>query len=253
MPLLFIFIFGLLIGSFLNVCIYRLPKEESIVRPPSHCGACDHRLGPMDLIPVVSWLLLKGRCRYCGAKISARYALVELLTGFLFVFLALFYGFTAELGLMLVMTAIFIAIFFIDLDHSIIPDELVIAGFISAAAYLVWGWTSGSLAFNPMDHGLGFLIGGGLYLLLAVITNGGMGGGDIKLMAMLGFWLGTSGVLWVILLSSNIGAVISLLLIAMKIKGRKDYIPFGPFIVMAAMLTALYQENLTAWLYGFYR
>jgi len=252
MPLLFLFVLGLLIGSFLNVCIYRLPKEESIVTPPSHCGACDHRLGPMDLIPVVSWLLLKGRCRYCGAKISARYALVELLTGFLFVLLGLHYVLTAELVLMLVMTSIFIAIFFIDLDHSIIPDELVIAGFISAAAYLIWGWTSGTLPFNPLDHGAGFLIGGGIYLFLAVITKGGMGGGDIKLMAMLGFWLGASGILWIILLSSNIGAVVSLLLIALKLKSRKDYIPFGPFIVVSALLTALFQDNLTAWLFGFY-
>lgn len=249
---LFIFALGLLIGSFLNVCIYRMPAEESIVTPPSHCGSCGHRLGPIDLVPVLSWLFLKGKCRYCGARISPRYALVELLTGGLFAFLGWHYGLTPELFFMLVFTAIFIAIFFIDLDHSIIPDELQIAGLINTIAYLGWVWYSGAHAINLLDHGLGFLIGGGLYLLLAVVTRGGMGGGDIKLMAVLGLWLGSGGILWVVLLSSNIGAVISLLLMALKIKGRKDFIPFGPFIVMAAMLVMLYQEQMTALLFGLY-
>ncbi len=252
MILTFLIILGLLIGSFLNVCIYRLPKEESIVSPPSHCGSCGHQLMPIDLIPVFSWLFLRGKCRYCGAKISIRYALVELLTGALFGFLGWHYGLNPELGFMLAFTAIFIIIFFIDLDHSIIPDELVIAGFITAAAYLAWVWMSGAYPLNILDHGLGFLIGGGLYLFLAVVTNGGMGGGDIKLMAMLGFWLGSAGILWIVLLSSNIGAILSIALIALKIKGRKDYIPFGPFIVIAAMLVMLYQGEMTEWLMGMY-
>ncbi len=250
--LIYLFIMGLLIGSFLNVCIYRMPKEESVVSPPSHCGSCGHRLGPIDLVPVLSWLFLKGKCRYCSAKISPRYALVELLAGTLFAFLGWHYGLTPELFFMLVFTSIFIAIFFIDLDHSIIPDELQIAGLINTIAYLGWVWYSGGHAFNLLDHGLGFLIGGGLYLLLAVITRGGMGGGDIKLMAILGLWLGSGGILWVVLLSSNIGAVISLLLMALKIKGRKDFIPFGPFIVIAAMLVMLYQSQMTELLFGLY-
>lgn len=253
MEFAFCFVLGLLIGSFLNVCIYRLPNEESIVTPPSHCGSCGHQLGALDLVPVFSWLFLKGKCRYCGAKVSARYALVELLTAGLFGILGNHYGLTLELLFMLVFTSIFVVIFFIDLDHSIIPDELVVAGFLNTAAYLGWGWYSGTLMFNPLDQGLGFLIGGGLYLLLAVITKGGMGGGDIKLMAMLGAWLGTAGVLWVVLLSSNIGAVVSLGLMALKIKGRKDFIPFGPFIVIAAMLVMLYQGAMTDWLFGFYQ
>lgn len=252
MILTFLIVLGLLIGSFLNVCIYRLPKEESIVMPPSHCGSCNTQLKPLDLIPVLSWLFLRGKCRYCGAEISVRYALVELLTGALFGFLGWYYGLTVELGFMLVFTSIFVVIFFIDLDHSIIPDELVIAGFTTSAGYLAWGWMSGSFSIDFLDHGLGFLIGGGLYLFLAIVTKGGMGGGDIKLMAMLGFWLGTSGVLWIVLLSSNIGAVISLILMALKIKSRKDYIPFGPFIVIAAMLVMLYQNQMTDWLFGLY-
>lgn len=248
----FLTVFGLLIGSFLNVCIYRMPKDESIIAPPSHCGSCGHRLGPLDLVPVLSWLFLKGRCRYCGAAISPRYALVELLTGGLFLFLGLHYGPTLELFFMLVFTAIFIAIFFIDLDHSIIPDELVIAGFINTAAYLLWLVFGAHQPVSLLDHGLGFLIGGGLYLFLAVVTRGGMGGGDIKLMAMLGLWLGSGGILWVVLLSSNLGAVVSLLLMALKIKGRKDFIPFGPFIVVAALFVMLYQSQMTGWLFGLY-
>jgi len=247
-----LFTLGLLIGSFLNVCIYRMPQEESIVSPPSHCGSCSHRLGPLDLVPVLSWVLLKGRCRYCGAKVSARYALVELLTGGLFAFLGTHYGLTGELFFMLVFAALFVAIFFIDLDHSIIPDELVIAGFINTAAYLGWLHFAAGQPVNLLDHGLGFLIGGGLYLFLAIVTRGGMGGGDIKLMAMLGLWLGTGGVLWVVLLSSNIGAVVSLLLMALKIKSRKDFIPFGPFIVVSALFVMLYQSQMTGWLFGLY-
>lgn len=252
MLIAFLFVLGLLIGSFLNVCIYRMPKEESVVTPPSHCGSCNTRLKAADLVPVLSWVLLKGKCRYCGAAISPRYALVELLTGGLFAFLGWHYGFSAELVPALALTAIFVAIFFIDLDHCIIPDELVIAGFVVTGLYLGWGALTGAFPLNLIDRGLGFLIGGGLYLFLAVVTKGGMGGGDIKLMAMLGFWLGSGGILWVVLLSSNIGAVASLLLIALKIKGRKDFIPFGPFIVIAAMLVMLYQEQLTGWLFGLY-
>lgn len=247
-----LFTLGLLIGSFLNVCIYRMPKDESIVSPPSHCGSCNHRLGPRDLVPVLSWVFLKGRCRYCGAAISPRYMLVELLTGGLFVFLGTYYGLSGELFFMLVFAALFVAIFFIDLDHSIIPDELVIAGFINTAAYLGWLHFVEGTPVSLLDHGLGFLIGGGLYLFLAIITRGGMGGGDIKLMAMLGLWLGTGGVLWVVLLSSNIGAVVSLLLMALKIKSRKDFIPFGPFIVVSALLVMLYQSQMTGWLFGLY-
>lgn len=248
----FLFMLGLLIGSFLNVCIYRMPKDESIVSPPSHCGSCNHRLGPRDLVPVLSWVFLKGRCRYCGAAISPRYMLVELLTGGLFVFLGTHYGLSGELFFMLVFAALFVAIFFIDLDHSIIPDELVIAGFINTAAYLGWLHFVEETPVSLLDHGLGFLIGGGLYLFLAIITKGGMGGGDIKLMAMLGLWLGTGGVLWVVLLSSNIGAVVSLLLMALKIKSRKDFIPFGPFIVVSALFVMLYQSQMTGWLFGLY-
>lgn len=247
-----LFILGLLIGSFLNVCIYRMPEELSVVTPGSRCGSCGHPLKAIDLIPVVSWFLLKGKCRYCHTSISPRYALVELLTGAMFAFLGNHYGLVYELIPAILFSALFIAVFFIDLDHCIIPDELVIAGIVITLADLGWKLYSHYPQLNLLNHGLGFWVGGGLYLLLAIVTKGGMGGGDIKLMGMLGLYLGVAGVLWVVLLSSNIAAVVSLVLMGLKLKGRKDFIPFGPFIVIAAMLVMLYQEKMTQMLFGLY-
>jgi leader peptidase (prepilin peptidase)/N-methyltransferase len=145
------------------------------------------------------------------------------------------------------LASLLIAIAGIDFDHQIIPDEMVVCGFILGGIYLLYGYYIGASSITLFSRAGGFLIGGGLFLLIAILSNGGMGGGDIKLMAMLGFWLGIQSILLIILLSFVIGAVISVFLLAAKIKGRKEAIPFGPFIAMAAFITICFQNEMISW------
>ena len=238
-----IFILGIFIGSFLNVCIYRIPRKESISFPPSHCPACSHRLGVVDLFPVLSYVFLRGKCRYCGSKISIRYPLVELLNALLILILYLKFGLTIVFLKYAILTSLLIVVSFIDYDHTIIPDELVIFGMITGfILQIVYHFRSNFI------HGLfGLFIGGGLFLLIALLTNGAMGGGDIKLMGMLGFYLGWKSIILITLLSFVVGAVVSLFLMALKLKGRKDYIPFGPFIGIASYIVMLYGTEIMNW------
>ncbi len=223
-----VLVFGLLIGSFLNVCIYRIPQKKSISYPPSSCPKCDTRLRALDLIPLLSYLFAKGKCRYCGERISPQYPIVEILNGLLYLLLY----FKLGLGLMLIKYALFtsllIIITFIDLKYQIIPDRLVVFGLIVGFIF--------NMLLSPrssfVNGIIGLLIGGGLFLLIAIITKGAMGGGDIKLMGVLGFALGWKYILLISFLSFIIGAVISIVLLAFKIKGRKDFIPFGSYTIV---------------------
>lgn len=242
----FIFIVGLLIGSFLNVCIWRLPREESIIRPGSHCPGCSTALGARDLVPVLSWIFLRGKCRFCGAKISPRYPAVELLTGGLFFATYLHYGLSADLVAGLVFAAFMVAITFIDLDHQIILDGMLA---LLAACGLILQWWTGAVGFVSML--IGALAGGGLLLLLAVISGGGMGGGDVKFAAALGFWLGWQGTLLGLFLGFVLGGFISGLLLVTRLRGRKDFIPFGPFIAIGAWIVLLYGKEILNWYFGF--
>ncbi|MCE5287114.1 MAG: prepilin peptidase [Pelosinus sp.] len=242
MILLFIFIFGIVMGSFLNVCIYRLPLNMSIVWPPSHCMQCKQRLSWHDMIPILSYLWLKGKCRYCGASYAARYALVELLTGLLFVWCFITVGLSAELIKVFILTAFLIVITFIDYDHQLILDKV-----------LVWFAIAGVIInlllpdVGLLDMLLGALSGGGLLLLIAVISRGGMGGGDIKFAAALGLWVGWQLTLLCLFLAFLIGGVSGILVIILHIKGRKDYIPFGPFIAAGLFISILYGSDITSW------
>ena len=238
---------GLVVGSFLNVCIWRLPREESIVRPGSHCPVCSTALGARDLVPVLSWIFLRGKCRYCGAKISPRYPAVELLTGVLFVWCFLRFGLSPQLAPALVFSAFMVAITFIDLDHQIILDGMLA---LLAAAGLGLGLWLGQPGFVDMLIGAG--VGGGLLLVLAVISGGGMGGGDVKFAAALGFWLGWPGILLCLLISFVAGGAISLFLLLAKLRGRKDFIPFGPFIALGAWVALLYGREILSWYWGFW-
>lgn len=237
----FIFFLGTIIGSFLNVCIYRLPREESTVTKFSYCPGCRHRLYSRDLVPLFSYLFLGGRCRYCGALISPRYILVETFTGILYV-LAL-----AEMGLeplllkYLVIFSLLVVIIFIDLDHKIIPNPLV-------AALLSWG-----LLWQVLDPEItwagalaGALLGGGSLLLVAVVSRGGMGGGDIKLMLAAGFFLGPALTTLALFLGFFSGALVGVALILLKKVTRKDYIPFGPFLSAGIIVAALWGQELVA-------
>lgn len=241
-----IVLLGLAIGSFLNVCIYRIPEKKSIAFPPSHCPSCKHNLSVVELIPVLGYLLNKGRCRYCGAKISLQYPLVELITGL--AFLLLFNKFLISVDFLkyAVLTSLLIVITFIDLERQEIPDELIIFGLIAGLLINLY-----HIKAHMIIGILGFILGGGLFLIIAMVTSGAMGGGDIKLMAVLGLFFGWKYIIMIALFSFIIGAVVSLLLVAFKKKGRKDFIPFGPFIATAAIAVIFFgPEILQAYLQG---
>ena len=240
------FLLGLAIGSFLNVCIWRLPREESIIRPGSHCPACSTVLGVRDLVPVLSWIFLRGKCRFCAARISPRYPAVELLTGGLFLVTYLHYGPSLEMIAAMVFAAFLVAITFIDLDHQIILDGML--ALLAGAGLILQLWT-GEVGWVNML--IGVAVGGGLLLFLAVISRGGMGGGDVKFAAALGFWLGWTGILLGLFIGFVSGGVISLLLLVTGIRGRKDFIPFGPFIALGAWITLLYGRKILDWYLGF--
>lgn len=232
------FTVGLCVGSFLNVVIYRLPLGASIVRPGSHCPMCGSPVRPYDNIPLVSWLVLMGLCRDCGSSISPRYFLVELLTGALTWTVARVYGMDASALLFMVFVWSLVAVTFIDLDHQIIPDEITLGGVVAGLA------VSHFLPLGFYGSVLGMLVGGGIFFLIAVVTPGGMGGGDIKLMAAIGAFTGWKQALLTIMLGSALGAVAGLLLIAVFGRGRKDKIPFGPFLAIAGVISVLWGDRI---------
>ncbi len=235
-------ILGACLGSFLNVCIHRLPLNKSIVFPPSHCIVCGTRLRTRDLIPLISYFLLKGRCQNCSAKISIRYVVVEVVT--VICLLSCYYvlGTSAEFYKFALGALFLILISFIDYNHQLILDK-VLLWFASAGFFIQLFFFDISI----IDMISACLVGGTILLIIAILTKGGMGGGDIKFMAALGVWLGLKLTLLTLFLSFVIGGIGSLLLLAFKIKGRKDFIPFGPFIAVAAFISMLYGNEIIAW------
>jgi leader peptidase (prepilin peptidase) / N-methyltransferase len=251
---LYTLIFGLCIGSFLNVCIHRLPLEQSIVHPPSACPHCNTRIRWYDNLPVISFLLLRGRCRGCKAPISIRYPLVELLTGMAALSVFLRFGLTWSALIYFIFIAALLVITFIDIDHRIIPDVISLPGIpLGFAASFVLP----RLAWS--DSLLGILIGGGILLAIAwgyrlITGKDGMGGGDIKLLAMIGAFLGWRGVLFTVMASSFIGTVVGLTLMIRAGKGMKLAIPFGPFLALGAICYLFFGPAVISWyLYDFLR
>ena len=226
-------IIGILVGSFLNVCIYRIPLHKSIIKPPSSCGSCGHRLNYYDMLPVFNYVVNSGKCRYCGDKYSIQYPFIELFNSLLYSVITLKYGLSLAAVLYCLLVSILITISVIDLKHKIIPDFLNI--FIAAIGILFALYDS----LIILDRLLGALAGFVLFFAIALLTNA-MGGGDIKLIAGLGVVFGVEGILFIIFLSFVIGAVISVVLLVTKIKGRKDEIPFGPFISAATLIHILW-------------
>lgn len=243
---LLIFILFTFIGSFLNVCIYRIPREESIVFPGSHCPECGTTIKPYDLIPVISWIILRGKCRSCGTAISFRYPAVELLTGAMVALVYMQLGLTIHFILVSFLTLLLIVLTFIDLDHQIIPDGVNLIIAVGGLIYFAFGRFSGN-GLTIGQAALGVLIGGGFFLVIAIVSNGGMGGGDIKLMAALGFWFGWQGILLVMFLSFIIGGIVSVGLLIARKAGRKQMVPFGPFIAVSAYLTAVFGNQIITW------
>ena len=232
-----IFIFGLAIGSFANVCIYRLPKKESIVFPVSHCTACSTPVRPFNNIPVISYLILGGKCKDCKESISVIYPIIEAITALLLLAGFFKFGVTFDFLIYAVVAPALVIITAIDIEHQIIPDVITLPG-------IVLGLATGSYTIGYIDSFLGFLIGGGLFYLLAVLSNGGMGGGDIKYIAAVGALVGWQKVLLIIFIGAFLGSFVGLFQIAVQKKSRKSLIPFGPFLAAATLITLFYGNLL---------
>ena len=248
----FIFLFGLAIGSFLNVCIYRIPRADVSIHSPrrSFCPKCNEPIGPYDNIPVLSYLLLRGKCRHCRATISVLYPLVELATAGLCLVMYYRFGLTLEFLLALVFVAVLVPIFVIDTQHYIIPNVLIVTGLILGFVIVC------AIAYQRADvwylliRLIGAVAGGMALWLVAVIGSAAlrktaMGGGDIKLMALNGLFLGAwPELVMVIAFSAFSGAVVGTVLILSGIKDRQSPIPYGPFLAGAAVLVLLWGDNL---------
>jgi leader peptidase (prepilin peptidase)/N-methyltransferase len=242
-----LFVVGSILGSFFNVVIYRVPRGESIVRPPSACPACGTRLRARDNIPVFGYLLLRGKCRYCAAPISPRYPVVEVLSGVLPVLLVMRFGLSVPSLVYWLLSCVLLVLSFIDLDLRIIPDRVTLPGIVvgiivAPLVGLVGFW--GSL--------LGVVVGGGTLYLIGVLgelflKKESMGGGDVKLAAMLGAFMGWKLVLISLFAAFFIGAVVGVIVMARKPKNWDSSLPFGPFIAIGAVLALLWGESALAW------
>lgn len=222
-------LFGLLVGSFVNVVIYRVPRGESVVFPPSRCTACGHRIRPLENIPIISWLALGGRCSSCKAPISVRYPLVELVVGALFALSAIEYGPTLACLAASLLSAVLVAVLFFDLDHLLIPDA-----FVAPCALLAFAFSA--TQHRMLDALEGAAIAGGAFLLIYLATRGrGMGLGDVKLAAALGLALQATAAVALVAASFIAGAAIALPVLVAGSRGRRDALPFGPFLVIAGL------------------
>lgn len=243
---IFIFSFGSIIGSFLNVCIYRLPRGESIVYPPSHCPNCRAVLGPQELIPIFSFLWLKGRCHSCKGAISPRYPLVEFLTGLLFVGNYVRFDWSVDFIFCNLFTAFLLIIFWIDFDWQLILDKVLIWFTAVAIGMILYQFVEAETLTTWWDRPAAALGGGLLFLFIAVLT-GGMGGGDVKLTFVLGLWLGVTATLEMLFIAFVLGGISGAALLIFGKKGCKDAIPFGPFLCTGAWLSYLYGAWLLTW------
>ena len=235
---------GLIIGSFLNVCIYRLPKEMSIVRPRSSCPSCNRTIAWYDNIPVLSYLFLQGKCRHCGTGISFRYPLIEGITGLISWLVFYRFGLGLAYFVYFFYAASLLVVSVIDLDHRIIPDQISLSGIVIG---LLLAALTPLLPF--LDSLAGFALGGGSLLLVgmayeAVSKQEGIGGGDIKLLAMIGAFTGWKGVLFTIFGGSLIASIVGITLMIVRRQNGQVPIPFGPFLSAASFLFLLEGERL---------
>ena len=232
-----LFIFGLSIGSFANVCIYRLPKKESVVSPVSYCTACLVPIRPLDNIPIISYLVLRGRCRDCNNNISVIYPVIEIITALLLLAGFFKFGLTFDFLVYFVLAPTLVIITVVDIKHQIIPDVITLPG-------LALGLAAGSYSIGYANSFMGFLLGCGLFYLLAILSNGGIGGGDIKYIAAAGAFVGWQKVLLIIFIGAVLGTFVGLFQIGFQKKTRKDIIPFGPFLSVATLITLFYGNLL---------
>jgi leader peptidase (prepilin peptidase)/N-methyltransferase len=242
-------VFGSIVGSFLNVCIYRIPGDRSIILPRSYCPHCGQPIKFYDNIPVLSYLMLKGQCRTCKARISLQYPAVELITASLSALLFWRYGLSLQYLATFSFTCSLIVITFIDLEHQIIPDVITLPGiplFFLAAVFI--------MKLRLIDVVLGIIIGGGILYLIAFAyellrKTEGMGGGDIKLLAMIGAFLGWQSLWFIIMVSSILGAVIGITAMVIQKEDMKYAIPFGPFLSVGAVSYLFFGSYVTGLLF----
>ena len=244
-------LFGLVVGSFLNVCVYRLPRGESVTWPGSHCTTCNRPLSWYENIPVASWIVLGGRCRTCGEPISLVYPLVELVTAAVFVGGYVIYGLTPLLAARLLFAVAMIVLFVIDLEHRILPDLITLPGIVLGFVFSLFlppGWR---------DSLIGIILGGGSLWLMGelyfrVRHEEGMGFGDVKMLAMIGAFLGWKLMLLTLVLASFAGSLVGIGLMVTGRGGMKLALPFGTFLAVGALAAAVFGDPLLDWYLGMY-
>jgi leader peptidase (prepilin peptidase) / N-methyltransferase len=244
-------VLGLTVGSFLNVCIHRIPREQSLMFPPSRCPGCEHRLAWFENIPVLSYAVLGGRCRKCRTRISIRYPLVELATMALFIVHGEVFGWSALLVPRLLFACAMVVLFAIDLEHHLLPNVITLPGI---AIGLI---SSAVLPPGLVDALIGAAIGGGVLWLIGEAYyrysgHEGMGGGDVKMLAMIGAFLGWKLVLVTLVLSSFAGSLIGVAVIALKRGGMKYALPYGTFLALGALVASLAGDAIVNWYVGLY-
>jgi leader peptidase (prepilin peptidase)/N-methyltransferase len=274
MSIILIAVFGLLVGSFLNVCIVRLPRGRSIVTPPSHCPRCRAGISFYDNIPVISFLLLRGKCRKCGEPISWRYPIVELMNCLLYVWIVREFWISGEAFLLMALCSSLIVITFIDYDHQIIPDVITLPGMLVGLSLAPFFMSAlgDPLPFNLdrllphagpyltafLNSFIGLVLGAGPLLAIGWAWEKlrhveAMGGGDVKLMGMVGSFLGWKSALLTIMLGALAGSVVGVALIALKRHKMEKVIPFGPFLAAGALASAFYGSDIISWYLGLIR
>lgn len=245
-----VFILGLVFGSFLTVCIHRIPRGQSVVSPRSRCPECKTQIRWYQNIPVLSFLLLRGQCGSCQANIPLRYPLIEIVNGLGYLLIVWRFGLTWPTLIYAGLFSVFVVVTVIDWDHQIIPDVItlpgIVIGLFCATVLLPTGW---------VDSLIGLLVGGGVLLVLAWVSpilfgKEGMGGGDIKFMAMVGAFLGWKMVLIALFLGSVSGALIGISLLLFKIMERGQYIPFGPYLAFGSLVAMVWGNDLWQWYFG---
>jgi leader peptidase (prepilin peptidase)/N-methyltransferase len=248
---------GFAIGSFLNVCIDRLPARKSLVSPASHCDACQRKLGIIDLIPVLSYLILRGRCRHCGARIPVRVLLVEAITGILF-FLAFWrYGLTAQFGVTAFWCCIFLVVIFIDWEQQLILNIITYPAIVIALILLaIHTYVPGANFMPPQATLLNGVISAAVvfvfFMLIVLIRPGAMGMGDAKLVALIGLTSGFPLVVFSMIIGVVLGGIVAVILLAAKIKGRKDVIPYGTFLGIGPIIALIFAPEILNWYLRFF-
>ncbi len=253
---------GMVIASFLNVVIDRLPNKESLIFPPSHCPSCQHRLAVRDLVPVFSYLWLRGRCRYCQAPIPRRLLGMEIGLGALFPLLYWHYGLSVELGIVAYCCCLFIVLMVIDWEHGLILNKIVYPAMI--AAVLISIFLAGSISVFMLGNSIillppgiaqaaiGGAVGFGITLLVVLLSRGGMGWGDVKMAALIGLVIGFPLVFFTLIMAAILGGLVAVILLLLKKKKRKEAIPFGPALAIATIVTLIWGKGILIWWLGIF-